>query len=130
MRFRLKLAIAILAAVVFTTGIVLAWPYIEYYQLTGSFTSIQKIDTLKSPIQVVGWSAQGLRLADSRLIQLPGFCELPVISDALTEATGRGVEVSPDGRVFGLVRIHHWCGNDPVRVHVVRVDLADLLTFL
>jgi hypothetical protein len=130
MRFRLKLVIAILASAAFATSLVLAWPYIEYYQLTGSFTPIQKIETLHSPIQVVGWSAQGLRLADSRVIQLPGFCELPATSDVLTEATGRGVELSPDGRVFALVRINHWCGNDPVRVHVVRVDLADMLTFL
>jgi hypothetical protein len=42
----------------------------------------------------------------------------------------RGVEIAPDGRVYGLVRVHHWCGNDPVREHIARVDLADAMMFL
>lgn len=49
---------------------------------------------------------------------------------ALAEATSRGVEIDEQGRVFGLVRVHHWCGNDPVGEHVARVELADLLAFL
>ena len=35
-------------------------------------------------------------------------------------ATASGVELAPDGRVYGLVRIHHWCGNDPVQTHIAR----------
>ena len=55
---------------------------------------------------------------------------LPSESEALTEATKRGVEVGPDGRIWGLVRIHHWCGNDPVGEHIARIDLSEMMTFL
>ena len=34
------------------------------------------------------------------------------------------------GDVVGLVRVHHWCGNDPVGEHIARVDLSLMLTFL
>ena len=28
------------------------------------------------------------------------------------------------------MRVHHGCGHDPVREHIARVDLSDLITFL
>jgi hypothetical protein len=28
-----------------------------------------------------------------------------------------------------LVRLDHWCGNDPIVEHVIKVDLAHLLLF-
>lgn len=48
----------------------------------------------------------------------------------MAEATKRGVEVGVDGRILGLVRTHHWCGNDPVREHIARIDLSDMMIFL
>jgi len=63
-------------------------------------------------------------------VQLSGLRSLPSQSAALTEATKRGVEVHADGRVWGVVRVYQWCGNDPVREHIARVDLADMMTFL
>ncbi len=44
--------------------------------------------------------------------------------------TKRGVEIGSNGEVYGLVRVHHWCGNDPVREHIARVDISDVMTFL
>lgn len=64
------------------------------------------------------------------MVQLPGIHGLPSLSPALSEMTKRGVEVGADGRVYGLVRVHHWCGNDPVREHIARVDISNALTFL
>ena len=61
---------------------------------------------------------------------LPGLRLLPTSSVALAEATKRGVEIQSDGRVWGLVSVNHWCGNDPVKEHIARVDLSDLLLFL
>jgi hypothetical protein len=90
----------------------------------------RRVERLNSPVGVVGWSGSGLQLADGRTVQLPGLAALPVSSPALKEATKRGVEVGEDGRVYGLVRVHHWCGNDPVREHIARVDLALLLLYL
>lgn len=88
------------------------------------------VESLESPVAVRGWSEAGLHLAGGRTLQLPGFKGLPATSPALAEATRRGVEVAADGRIYGLVRVHHWCGNDPVREHIARVDLALCLEYL
>ncbi|MCH8147599.1 MAG: hypothetical protein IH987_06325 [Planctomycetes bacterium] len=93
------------------------------------FRSIKIVEQLLSPIAVQDWAEDGLLLADGRQIQLPGFTKLPAVSPALSEATKRGIEIT-NGSVYGLMRIHHWCGNDPVREHIARVDLSQLLTFL
>lgn len=106
------------------------WPRIAFYMLTGRFAPIQKIETLLNPIAVTTWSPEGLHLADGRTVQIPGLRALSTNSPALAEATKRGVEVHADGRIWGLVRVHHWCGNDPVRKHIARVDLADMLMYL
>ena len=105
-------------------------PWINYYLLTKRFVPIKKIETLHNAVAVTGWSSNGLNLADGRIVPLPGIASLPSESDALTEATKRGVEMATDGRIWGLVRIHHWCGNDPVREHIARIDLSDMMTFL
>jgi hypothetical protein len=109
---------------------VIAWPRIDFYLLTGRISPVQKIERLNSPVQVVGWSSDGFDLMDGRKVQLPGFVKLPNASTALAEATKRGIEVDQNGRVFGLVQVHHWCGNDPVREHIAKVDIANLLAFL
>ena len=127
---RRKTIILSAAIVTLVAGVVTAWPRVEYYMITGSFSPIQKIESLRNPVGVTKWDADGLILADGRKMQLVGLRSLPSESSALAEATKRGVEIDVDGRVWGLVRVHHWCGNDPVREHVARVDLAEMLTFL
>jgi hypothetical protein len=109
---------------------VAAWPSVSFFMLTGSFFPIKKVDTLQHPIAVTRWDANGLNLADGRTVALPGLRLLPSTSPALAEVTKRGVDVGADGQVWGLVRIHHWCGNDAVREHVARVDLSQMMTFL
>ena len=128
MRPKLIILLATIAALVL--GVAVVWPRISFFMLTGRFSPIQKIETLQSPVAVTKCSSAGLHLADGRTVQLPGLRSLPSDSPALTEATKRGVEVHADGRVSGLVRVHHWCGNDPVREHIARVDLSDMMTFL
>lgn len=104
-------------------------PPASFYRLTGRFFPIHIVQELDEPAKVEGWSAAGLRLADGRTVQLPGFSALPEDSEALRRATEHGVEVGADGRVTGLVDVRHWCGNDPVREHIARVDLAYLLMY-
>lgn len=88
-------------------------------------------ETLHPPILAVnGWNADSLLLADGRRIQLSGFRSLPAQSAALAESVKRGVEINSDGRVYALVRAHSTCGNDRVREHIHRVDLANWLAFL
>lgn len=88
------------------------------------------IERLQGAVEVDGWAASGLRLKDGRTVQLPGFRELPKESFALARATSQGVEITPEGRVIGLVRVWHWCGNDALRNDVRRVDIAHLLEFM
>ena len=90
----------------------------------------RRIDELRSPIAVEGWSNTALLLADGRTVNLPGIRELPRSSTGLAQAILRGVELGRDGRVYALIPVHHWCGNDPVREHIARVDLSYLLMFV
>jgi len=103
--------------------------YVFFLQ-TRHWFPIHKVEHLNLPIQVIRWTEDGLQLSDGRMLPLPGFKKLPLTSSALAEATQGGVEITTDGRVIGLVEIHHWCGNDPVRKHIARVDIAHLLRFL
>jgi len=108
----------------------LAWPSLSFYARTKRFSPISKVETLQNPVAVKAWTSNSLVLVDGRTVQIPGVRELPVEASALTEITKRGIEVGPDGRTYALVRIHHWCGNDPVRNHIVKVDLSRTLMFL
>jgi hypothetical protein len=105
-------------------------PQFDHYWRTGRFSPIEKIEALQSPTAVKGWTEAGLLLDGGRTIQLPGFRSLPAQSDALTEVVQRGVEIATNGRIFGLVKVHHWCGNDPVREHIAKVDISHMLLFL
>ena len=127
-RWKTTIWLGSIAALVLCT--VMARPSIAFFLLTGSVFPIRRVETLQNPVAVIGWSSDGLRLADGRTVQLPGLRSLPTASEALEEATKRGVEIRQNGRVWGLVRVHHWCGNDPVREHMARVDLSDMMTFL
>jgi len=115
-RFTIRRLKVLVAAVAFLLAVTVHHPRI--------------VDELRSPVAVKGWSDKGLLLADGRAVSLPGIRVLPSSSAALTEATWRGVELGRGGRVYGLVRVHHWCGNDPVREHIARVDLSHVLAFV
>jgi hypothetical protein len=132
MLFAMRRKAVILLATIPTlaVGVSVAWPRIDFWMLTGSFSPIRKIDSLQHPMEVTKWDASGLLLADGRTVQLPGVTLLPEDSPVLREALRRGVEVGQHGRILALVRIHHWCGNDPVQEHVAKVDLSDMMLFL
>lgn len=85
---------------------------------------------LERPIAVERIDDGGLVLRDGRRIEW-GF-EVPNAAQvrALQAAVAQGVELTPDGSAVGLVRIHHWCGNDSIRLHWERVDVRALLEFL
>jgi hypothetical protein len=89
------------------------------------------IDDLESPNEVEGWTRSGLMLSGGRLVSLEGVSSLPDESQLLAEMIKRGVEVEQEtGRVFALIPIWHWCGNDPVGRHIARVDVAQVLRFV
>jgi hypothetical protein len=124
MRRRTKVVLFAVASIAIAVAIVPAFiPPAGFFRIT-------KIESLKDPVSVAGWTSNNLLLADGRRLVIPNFRSLPSNSVALSEITKRGVEIGDGGRVYGLVRVHHWCGNDPVREHIARVDISDALTFL
>src|SRR5262249_40988758 len=54
---------------------------------------------------------------------------VPTNLAAIPALTSRGIEVC-EGRPIGLVKVWHWCGNDPIRNHVARVDVGRVLEFV
>lgn len=84
------------------------------------------VERLDAPIAVESVTREGLVLADGRTLAIPHVADLPADAAAVREAVRHGVEVGADGRMTGLMKIWHWCGNDPVRYHLARVDLTDL----
>lgn len=89
--------------------------------------SMDVLETLVAPVSVRGWTRDALLLADGRELPLPG--DLHRNSILLAEVTRQGIEIL-NGRPIGLIRVWHWCGNDPIGRHVARVDLMDLLLYL
>ncbi|MBS1718017.1 MAG: hypothetical protein JSS72_09840 [Armatimonadetes bacterium] len=88
------------------------------------------IERLSSSIGVKLIAKDGLHLDDGRVLMLPGFVELPENSKVLAAATARGVEINPDGRVYGLIKVRRTCGNDSTMYDVSRVDLGYALEAL
>lgn len=88
------------------------------------------IEELNRPVKVERCNEGGLVLASGIVLPVPGIEHLPCNSAALQQIIPNGVELTPAGRVVGLVRVWHWCGNDPVRKHIPRVDLGYLFEFL
>ncbi|MBS1705291.1 MAG: hypothetical protein JST40_05415 [Armatimonadetes bacterium] len=110
-------------------GIALAVsPYVTDF-LRQNEEPIDLIEHLSQPTQVLGWSEQGLELSDGRVVMPSGMTALPKQSKTLSCLIRSGVELGPTGKTFGLVRIWHWCGNDPVRTDIRRIDLAQMLAF-
>ncbi|MBS1718016.1 MAG: hypothetical protein JSS72_09835 [Armatimonadetes bacterium] len=114
----------LVAAIWFFTG-----PFV-FWMLTGQWWPLSHIESLQNPVAVDGFSKDGLHLHGGKVLMLPGYKELPESSQILTAATKEGVEISPSGRVYGLLRIWHWCGNDPLKNDVRRIDLSSLLDVL
>ena len=98
--------------------------------LFGPFRHMGRVERLNSPVTITGWTERGLQTADGRLVEIPNIRHLPASSLAISEFTKRGIEIDSNGRVIGLVRTWHWCGNDPISAEILRVDLSGALAFL
>src|SRR5688500_17175113 len=97
---RRKVKILLLSAGLLAAVIAAAWKQIDYYMLTGSFSPIEKVETLNNPIQVTGWEVDGLRLTNGQTVKISGLIELPAECVALNEVTKRGVQIDADGKVW------------------------------
>ena len=102
----------------------------RFYMLTGHFTPQRIVDSLSSPVVIVSVNEGGLQTLDGRTLPLPGISKVLAPASVAKDVIEHGVEVQPDGTIYALVRVHHWCGNDPVRFHLARIDLSSLLLVL
>lgn len=123
LRTKLKIAAAITTLVLFAALILPAVTprHVERYDI---------VESLVAPVCVDGWDRDGLNLVDGRHVRLPEVVRLPDKSEGLRLATREGVELSADGRIIGLIPVRPWCGSDPVRYRLMRVDLATFLIYL
>jgi len=88
------------------------------------------VEELHGPVSVADVSAHGMTLADGRFQGWGADEPVPLDLVAIPALTVHGIEVDPAGRAFGLIDVHHWCGIDPIRKHVARVDVGRVLEFL
>ncbi|MFT5464808.1 MAG: hypothetical protein ACI8QS_003715 [Planctomycetota bacterium] len=88
------------------------------------------IEELRNPRPVQRITEEDLFLTWREGLGMPGFPYSPPAIAALWEATRSGVEVHSSGSPVGLIRVWHWCGNDPVGRHVARVPLVELARFI
>lgn len=88
------------------------------------------VEDLDHPTSVSRIDDRGLILSDGRRVEWGFHAPNAARLRAVEAAVAQGIEISDDGRAVGLVRIHHWCGNDPVGWHWARVDVRELLEFL
>ena len=95
----------------------------------GIFRHEGHAETLQAPRQIRQITPEGLILENGALLKIPYVQSIPTNLPVLLAATQRGVEVEPSGQVIGLIKVWHWCGNDPVLSHLGRVDLTGLLLF-
>ena len=98
-----------------------------YFLLTGSPFPIFHIETLNNAVKISAITADGLVTEDGRKLIIKHVQAIPTELPALRDAVRNGVEIDPEGYLVGRLKIQHWCGNDPVRYHLGRVNLSCLL---
>jgi hypothetical protein len=90
----------------------------------------QHIDELDNPKTVSQIYPHGILLQDGTLVELPYITEMPVKSPVFQAALKHGIEINQDGNVYGILKLWHYCGNDPIRLDLRKVNLSDLAAFL
>jgi len=100
--------------------------------LAGCFllSSHSIVDELDHPISIQTCTEAGLLTSSGDILKVPETESLTCDSEAMREVMSHHIEVDHNGRVHGLVRVHHWCGNDPVSFHLARVDVGRMIAFL
>lgn len=97
-----------------------------YFMCTGSPIPLWHVEHLEEPVQVREVTREALVLDDGRRVTLPHVAAIPVDSPVFQAALQRGIEVGNGGSLYGLIKIYHWCGHDPVRYDLSRVNLDEL----
>ncbi len=86
------------------------------------------IETVQNMEQVQSVAGNVIRLGSGSDICLERLSYIPT-NKLISAVLGRGLRLD-NGKIVGLVRIHHWCGNDPIRYDVRRVDFELLCVYV
>ncbi len=124
----LRLAAVLASGLIGAALVVVSWMWMND-MLTWD-RPVDLIEQLHQPSEVSGWDQNGLLLKDGRKVALPNCIKMSATSNALPHLTRKGVEITREGRVVGLVRIWNWCGTCARGEHIERVDIADALFYL
>ena len=96
-----------------------------HFLMTCSPVPLFHIERLRNARRVVEFGGDAMLLANRQRITLPHINGIPTNEIFRTVVSKYGVEVDDaTGRVYGLIKVHHWCGNDPVRYDRRRIDLS------
>jgi len=98
-----------------------------HFLLTGCPIPLFRIDHLRNPQRVLSIENTALILEGQSRITIPHILQIPSSNAVFKAAISHGVEVSEAGQVYGLIKMHHWCGNDPMRYDRRRVNLTELI---
>jgi len=101
-----------------------------FMSMTGSFFPVRIEEKLSNPVSAPTWVPDGILIRGGSKVLPLGMTRLPERSNAIQSILRHGVELHPDGRVFGLVEAHPSCGNDPVVSRLVRVDIGSFLHYI
>jgi hypothetical protein len=86
-----------------------------------------RIDHLRNPQRVLSIENTALILEGQSRINIPHILQIPRSNAVFKAAISHGVEVCETGRVYGLIKMHHYCGNDPMRYDRRKVNLTELI---
>jgi hypothetical protein len=104
--------------------------WVAFTLLTGTPFPTWDLESLNSPVAVKAVRADGLLLEDDRTIRLPLIKRIPADDLLMLAAVAHGVEITDDGKVFGLLWMNRTCGHDSCLWHRRRVNLASLAAIL
>jgi hypothetical protein len=115
------------AALLVIGAFLLDW---RFFSMTGHLFPKKIVDSLNAPVRIIAVKETGLVTSEGKTLVPPLIARLLLHPDLTKDILGHGVELKADGTIYVLVRVHHWCGNDPVRFHLARVDLSSLMLAL
>src|SRR5689334_7373861 len=83
------------------------WGFLRF---TGAFRPKKIVDTLESPVHIVGIRETGLITAGGKTLTLPDVTNIPKEPRIWKDILDYGVELNTNGSSYALVHVHHWCG--------------------
>ena len=86
------------------------------------------IEKMSRPLPVHSTSGNVIQFSSGTVVCLDKLSYIPT-NALIQDVLKRGLSYE-DGKTLGLVTLHHWCGNDPVRYDVRRVDFELLCAYV